>query len=266
WNFPPRANGVDEDFGPLMALAKLVDPETTKTEDFVEAAEKTMDVDEWTRILAGRTAANDWDTYGMQRGKNSYLFRAPDGKWRLLPWDSDLSWGGFGRFGGFGRSQSLVSQKFPAVARFLEQPRYERMFLSRLAFLAERRLEPKVFAEFLTEVEALSGIAAREVSYAAENRRSTILEQLPETKLEVSSVSRTTGDDGAERIVVRGTAPILATELKLAGQTGRSEFPDTKTFVATFELKAGVSGSTELEALDFSGVEVDRVAVEVPAN
>lgn len=266
WNFPPRANGNSEDFEPLIELIRLMDPEKTPREEFFEKVDSAVAVDRWTRLLAGRTLTDDWDTYGLQRGKNAYLYRAPSGQWHLLPWDSDLSWASRGRgfgFGGFGRrggdDRSLVPEKFPAVRRLLSHPGYRRQFLAHLAFLAEKRLAPEHFANVLKELEQHRGIRNSGYLEAAGINRRRILDRLPRATLEVEAVDKAS----PEKLRLRGQAPLLVDSLRLAGREGEVRFLDDTTWTATFEVET-TEGPLVLEALDRDGDPVGRVEVKRP--
>ncbi len=275
WNFPPRANGAEEDFRPLIDLIRLADPDATDTEAFLARAESVMDVDEWLRVFAARTLANDWDAYGLNRGKNAYLYRGPSGRWCLLPWDSDLSWRGFGGFGGFGLT--IFPQKFPAVRRLLEVPKYRRRYLGYVAHLATKRLGDP-FAAAVDELEEQVGIRAPGLRDAATSNRDAALRELPKTELRIERVERgeriRVGDSDAEgshrarvrvRVRVAGTAPIATATLRLAGRAGRCRFPDDTNWSAEFEIPEGsVEGEIQLEAIDRDGDRIDAVAVSVP--
>ena len=71
----------------------MFDPRTTPDKVFEDSLEKTIDVEEWLKVLAARNLVDDWDTLGRERGKNSMLFLpSPEDRWKLLPWDCDLAW------------------------------------------------------------------------------------------------------------------------------------------------------------------------------
>jgi hypothetical protein len=262
WNFPPRANGSDEDFGPLIELLKLVDPEITLDVVFRERVESLVAVDEWTRVLAARTVANDWDTYGLRRGKNAYLYRAPSGLWHLLPWDSDLSWRSRG-FGRYSRSTSLFSNKFPEVERLLRQPEYRRMFLGHAAFLASKRLEPAYFSRIADELARQVGASGYDLEDAAATNRERVLAEIPEVEFRVTSVERLAGAGRPDVARISGTAPLITHGFRLGDRAGTARFPDERTWTADFEI-GPEGGELVLQAVDRDGDEVARAKVRVP--
>ena len=49
--------------------------------------------------LCGLNAAvrgydSEWDTFSVDRGKNGYFYRKPDGLWMLVHWDGDRAFSG----------------------------------------------------------------------------------------------------------------------------------------------------------------------------
>lgn len=268
WNFPPRANGNSEDFKPLVALIKLADPKQTKDDAFCEQVESMIDVDQWLRILAARTLASDWDAYGLSRGKNAYLYYDATGRWQLLPWDSDLSWrGGFGggRFGGGRGGSSLFPDKFPAVKRFLAQPAYRRLYLGHVAYLAEKRLDPAVIGQAIREVEALTGQSGRQVLDGASSNRERFLNEIPKAEFKVEIIQRIKTKDQPDRLRLTGTGPVMVHSLRLDGHAGTCQFPDPKTWTATFQI-APKAGECLIEALDRDGGKVASAKVVIPGD
>ena len=263
WNFPPRANGTLEDFGPLIDLLKLLDPEITLEVMFHERVEQLVAVDEWTRVLAARTVANDWDTYGLRRGKNAYLYRAPTGQWHLLPWDSDLSWRSRG-FGRFSRSASLFSDKFPAVERLLRKPEYRRMFLGHAAFLATKRLEPKYFSRIADELGKHVGASGYELEEAAETNREQILAEIPEVEFEVKTVEREEREGKPDVVRVSGTAPLITHGFRLGSREVTTRFPTVESWTAEFDVDSANRELRVLRAIDRDGDEVARATITIP--
>ncbi len=262
WNFPPRANGNREEFGPLVELIRFVDSKKTKDEEFQKRLDSMIDVDQWARILAGRTLANDWDTYGMQRGKNAYLYRAPSGLWYLLPWDSDLSWAGRGGFNPFGRQASLISGKFPAVNRIFDQAKYRRHLLSNLAFLASKKLDPNYFSKVIADLEKQVGVRAQHMLQTAASNRTRILDQIPKVELQVTRAQQVKREDSSEILRIYGTAPLITQGLQLDWKTGKVHFLDEKNWVAEFEFPQQ-KAKVKLQALDREGDAVAEIELQL---
>jgi hypothetical protein len=259
WNFPLRANGRSDDFQPLLKLIHFLDPQTTPDKPFAEKLEEMLDADSWTRVLAARTLADDWDTIGRERGKNAYVFLSPsDGRWRLLPWDCDLSWQRNPR-------SPLFSEKFPSIRRLLQLPLYRRLFLGHLEYLARRKLDPEVFEPMLEEMRSRSGAAVGRFRTFASTRRDFVLSQMVSAPFVVSDSARVRQANGPDLLRVSGGAPALVQRFRLDGREGKVRFEGAERWTADFPV-GPEGGRAELLALDLGGGVVARSSLEVKAR
>ena len=75
-----------------------MDPRTTPNTSFDRQIHAVFDVDELLRVLAIELNIDHWGTWGGNRGKNCYFYQAPsDGRWRLIPWDLELTFSSVNR-------------------------------------------------------------------------------------------------------------------------------------------------------------------------
>ncbi len=87
-----KTNENNPDHTALFRLLEVLNNEPDET--FVEEIEKVLDVDQVLRFLAVSVALVHLDNYiGM--GHNYYLYEV-DGKFTIIPWDLNMSFGGFG--------------------------------------------------------------------------------------------------------------------------------------------------------------------------
>ena len=132
WYFSLRNRKTEDDFNPIIELARLMDSRTTSSTAFDNSVFSMMDVEEVLRVLAIVTNIDHWDTWGGRRGKNCYFYRAPsDGLWRLIPWDLELTFGnaGGGEFSTMPSNPSgTIPNHFSEVTRLLNRPRVKRMY------------------------------------------------------------------------------------------------------------------------------------------
>ncbi len=257
WNFPPRGDSLDLE--PLLKLVHLLDPRTTPEKAFDERVEKLIDVDEWLRVLAARTLADDWDTMGRTRGKNAFIYLEPeDQRWRLLPWDCDLAWQQ-------NPSSPLFSGKFSGIERLLARPQYRRRFLGYMAFLAERKLEPQSFQVILDDLHARSGAATDHFSSFAGARRGYVLRQIPRRPFQVAEVRRIERSKQPDLVRATGAGPVNVLRLRLNGREGTVRLVGEDKWLA--EIPIGPEGGElTLEALDFGGNRVASAQVKVRAR
>jgi hypothetical protein len=110
---------------------------TTPILDLVEASEpprrrplyqrvrQLIDLDGWLRPIATRRAVADWDGYGYSRGKNTFAYLPPGGRWNLLLWDLDFSLGG----GSDGSNTGIFDANDPVMERVYRHPEFGRVYL-----------------------------------------------------------------------------------------------------------------------------------------
>ncbi|MBI4584485.1 MAG: lamin tail domain-containing protein [Planctomycetes bacterium] len=257
WNFPPASNGNDENFEPLIKLIHLMDPVTTPDQVFLERVESMVDVDEWLKVLAARSIAHDWDSFGQERGKNSYLYQSlEDQRWRLLPWDCDLSWRN--------PQAPIFSMKFKNIRRLEQIPAYRRQYLGYLGYLAKRLASPP-FEEVLKDLHQRTGAGIDWFRNFARIRESFVFKQIPDYAFAVKTVKRVAQTGEPDLLQAAGSAPILAQRFRLDGREGARRFEGESRWMAEFPV-GPEGGEAVIEALDFGGGEVARAAIKVPAR
>ena len=146
-----KTNENQPDFSALYRLLDILRNEPDGT--FSEEIEKVLDVDEVLRYLAVSTVLVHLDNYiGM--GHNYYLYEV-DGKFTILPWDLNMSFGGFSI--GYGDGDVLnffidepVSGTLadrPLVARLLAIPEYLEIYHSYLVNIIDVPFSSPVMTE-----------------------------------------------------------------------------------------------------------------------
>ncbi len=118
WNFNHRTRELEDDFTPLMRLVATMSGSSTVLDNELE---DIMDVEQFLRVYAARCAHDDWDTISIGNGQNMYCYYAPlEGRWKLLPWDMDHSWGN--------TNARTMPDSDARMARILSRPKYRRMY------------------------------------------------------------------------------------------------------------------------------------------
>ena len=120
-------------------------------ETFQKEIEKVLDVDEVLRYLAVSTALVHLDNYIGQFAHNYYLYEV-DGKFTIIPWDLNMSFGGFGM--GMDRRRIIDfyideptsgrTADRPLVSRLLAVPAYLETYHVYLAELISGPFSPEV--------------------------------------------------------------------------------------------------------------------------
>ncbi len=253
WNFPPRSNGNREDFRPLIELLRFFDRQHTPEREFRQRLHDVIDVTTWLRVLAARSLVDDWDTLGMSRGKNAFLYLSPeDGRWRLLPWDCDLSWRD--------PTRALVSDKFKGVQRLVEAN--EREFLGYVEYLSRQKLGSAGLGQVLDDLNRQTGVSTRAFTGFAIARQAYVAAVVPPVPFRILDSKRVRAPEGPDTLRVLGTAPVIAVRFDLDGREGSVRFPDDKHFVVEFPV-GPEGGPRTVRALSFGGGEVARGTVRV---
>lgn len=85
-----------------------------------EEIERMADIDMMTANAVVRGWIDDWDNLTRNRGKNGYFLRRySDGKWMLIQWDSDLT---------YGNSNAEFIGGLPGVRNFFDKPYVRQRF------------------------------------------------------------------------------------------------------------------------------------------
>ena len=80
---------------------------------------------------------------GGWTGKNVYLYRHGDGRWRFIPWDHDVSFGQAALQGDQNARAYLYTPYYPEVKRLLTRPGLDRRFNRELLRLMEEDYLPE---------------------------------------------------------------------------------------------------------------------------
>jgi len=123
--------------------------------------EAVLDVDEVLRYWAVSAMLSNFDSYPGSMLHNYYLYEA-DGKFRILPWDLNMSFGGFGS----ATYEQMVAAKVdeptlgpvadrPLIAKLLEVPEYREKYHEYLQELIDGYFDPVRFEARARELQAL---------------------------------------------------------------------------------------------------------------
>jgi len=215
WNFERRDEDRNDEFGPLQELTRLMNVTGPAYEQSVELA---IDAEQWARALAARRIIGDWDSFGYRRGKNNYLYRPRlEGRWKIVPWDMDFLLGN-----GDGPTSSLFGGLDPAVDRFLDYPKYKKMYLKAFRDLVEGPFRVEYIGPIL---DATYDQLRREASVAdpssiksyVTSRRNYILSQLPSATLVILTNGGNDFSTSETSVTIEGDAPLEVESFRLNG-------------------------------------------------
>jgi hypothetical protein len=157
WYFSLRMNEGADDFSHLIAFAKVMTPGITSDAEFDRLIWEYCDVEQFLRCWAIRLNTDDWDTWGTRRGKNCYLYRpAIEGRWKLLPWDMELTYGDTNAFAPTPITQIYnTGIIFPEVVRMLNRPRIKRLYYGIMNEMVNHQFDSTFLTPYMQRLAAV---------------------------------------------------------------------------------------------------------------
>ncbi|MGN2370294.1 CotH kinase family protein [Clostridium cagae] len=134
--------------------------------------EEVLDVEEVLKYFAVNTFVINLDSYSGAMYHNYYLYEK-DGKCQILPWDLNLSFGGFGARGGNGGNQGNASSEssvinfpidnpvsgdlssMPLIGKLLEVDEYKEMYHSYLKRIADEYFNNGYYENLVNKIDNL---------------------------------------------------------------------------------------------------------------
>ncbi|MBI4584413.1 MAG: lamin tail domain-containing protein [Planctomycetes bacterium] len=248
YNFSPRSNEEKDNFGNLIALARLMDPAVTNDAAFRQQVEKLVDVEEWMRILAVRIFNDDWDTYGLG-AKNAYLYHASvEGRWKLLPWDSDNTFGNI--------NAPLWPNGFYAeLVRLFNTPAYRRLYFRFIDFLATDPQTSDHLSAYLDRTRAAmqaEGVGNPAGIYSFLSSRSPLARAILPASAAFKITSPNPLTTSASETTLQGTAPYQMAALLLGEKLAQPDWTQVQSWTLTLAVHPG-DNPIDLFAFDDAG-------------
>jgi hypothetical protein len=247
WNWEKKvAYATDDDYSPFFDLVDVMNSNT----DYHGKVDALVDWNQWMRGFAVRRgAAADRDGYGYEAGKNAFVYKGLDSKWKYILWDLDL---------GFGIERAYNHGLFAEISdpvlesKFFQEPAFRRAYWRALQDLVDGPMDPAVFnpvADAYYNAFQANGIVTADPTAAKDwvrDRRGYILSQLDS----VSATFAITTNGGnnltaaGSPCTIRGTAPIKVDAILVNGR----EYPITWTDVTSWSIDVNlVPGQNNLE-------------------
>lgn len=148
---------TDEDFKKVINMLKNLKDGTN--------LEEVLDVEEVLKYFAVNTYIVNLDSYSGQMYHNYYLYEN-NGKCQILPWDLNLSFGGYGaKNGGSGTSSTInfpidnpVSgdlEDMPLIGKLLEVDEYKELYHSYLQKIADEYFNSGYYSDLVNKIDTL---------------------------------------------------------------------------------------------------------------
>lgn len=252
-----RKRAVVESANDYAAFFSMVDALNGTGAGFVTQVESQVDVDAWMRVFALQHIVGNWDAYGYNRGKNSYLYQPVGGRWQIIPWDIDFVLGSDSD----GPTTDVFGSVDPVISKLWNTPAFLRVYwrayqdavngpllAERIGPLLDARRAALVANGF--NVEATSGIK----NYVNQRRQYLLgrLQSVDTATFEITSNGGANFTTNRNLATLSGTAPIAAATLQVNGV----DVPATWTGVTTWTLSvplAAATNSLRITAVDRLG-------------
>ncbi len=247
-----RSREAEHDYSSFISWTKMVGNNTFTREEI----ERTADIDMMAANAVVRGWCDDWDTLTRNRGKNGYfLRRATDGKWMLIQWDSDNT---------FGNSNAPFIGNLTGVRNFFGKPYVEQRVNHYLSEMVNKYTanSPRLAAWFDCEEDASNSYPSNESTYTNWNnarvaRANSEMGSALTTAFNVTSGNGSSLSTSSDVISLQGTSGAEAFEIRVANQPDATYqfLSATGWTLSGIQLQQGAN-SIVVEALDQTGLVV----------
>ncbi len=179
-----------------------------KSLDTGEDIEKYLDVDSVLKNIAINTALLNLDSYQGSFAHNYYLYEQ-DGVFSMLPWDFNMSFGGFSGFGGGSQSISIDEpttgnlEDRPLISSLLKNETYKTKYHEYLEEIVTKYLDSDYLENMTTKLHDLIASYVKEdptAFYAYEEFEKNITSSIEDSSENENSVNdNKTGNDTNEK-------------------------------------------------------------------
>ncbi|MCC7375888.1 MAG: lamin tail domain-containing protein [Verrucomicrobiales bacterium] len=256
-----RKRAVVESANDYAGFFSLVDVVNGTGANYVSQVEGQVDVDAWMRAFALQHVVGNWDAYGYNRGKNSYLYLPRDSRWKIIPWDIDFVLGS----GGDGPTADVFGSVDPVISKLWNTPAFLRMYwrafqdavngpllAEKIGPLLEGRYAALVANGFNVEqTGAIKNFVSQRRQYLQDR-----LKGIDAARLEITSNGGANFTTNRNLATLAGSAPIAAATLQINGV----DFPVAWTGVTTWSVAVPLAAATNV--LRFTAL--DRLGQPLP--
>jgi hypothetical protein len=257
-NWPKRnAGAAIHDYTDLFALMDATG--TTATGDaYTATIESLIDVEQWMRVFAFEHIVQNADSFGHSSlGQNMYAWKPSGGRWVLLPWDLDHSFGG-------NTSGDLFAMSDALLIKMAAHPPFRRHLWRAYHDAAHGPLTAAAFNGWVDSRHAsllangATVTAPTNIKNHAAARRTYILNQLATVAATFTANAPTTSENAT--INLTGTAPVQTKTIEVNGLPAAPRWTSLTAWTLPFVLQPGQNSIT-VRALDTAGAQIGSIAL-----
>jgi hypothetical protein len=251
WNWRPRATDDPNNWRNFTNLITAVNTPGTGVA-YVSNTLALVNMRAWLGSIAVHHMCGDWDSYGYQRGKNSFAYRPDNGGWVTLIWDIELC---LGDSQSQPATDSIYSCHDPILQKMLNgAPAFQREYLGLMQDAINGPFAPGV-ADVLLDARYASlqrnGVGVVAPTYIKtfiSSRRSYLQTQIPSAIFKAGGPVTST----LPNVVISGTAPISVRTILANSNLLTVNWTSTTAWTANYLLTGG-SNQISLVAYNSSG-------------
>lgn len=256
WSWQKKTRSAYDDYWEsLLILADNMDLALGDTYD--KRLSALVDYESFMRTFAIRRIVADWDGWGYNRGKNTFLYKPLKDRWKLLVWDLDFALGA----GSDGSSTDLFSPMTdPGLSgRFFANSRFRRAYWRAMqeavdGILAPENCEPLMSQQY--DAHLSNGVSGAQSPFTASGMRDWIVARRAYIAGQLNAVTNVAFDvttagfgTSVSPVTISGTAPVKVSQLNVNG----CEHPVRWTAQTTWEVVVAVSNGVNV--LQFAGYD-----------
>lgn len=280
WFFGMRAKEGADEYANFIAFAKVLDPGATSNTAQDEGIWSVMNVEEMLRIWAVEMNIDDWDSWGMSRGKNCYFYRPDlDGRFHLMAWDLELTYANANSFAIPANPQDPFNPGgFSEVNRLMNRPVIRRMYYSILDEMVNgpgRWFHSSYLSPYMNRLAALgmTNTAIGQPGQFIDQRASLLQSRIqtvvyPQVRLAITTNNGNNLTTNQPIITLSGTAPVEIGEM-MVSRNGNLETTTTPAYssltnwtIANIPLLPGAN-VLEIFGLDLQANVIDSDSITV---
>ena len=274
-----RAVGAGESANDYTHLFNLVDALSPTTVENAPAnyplVNDLMDVHQWFREIACQRTVCNQDSYGWAGGKNNYTYRPRDGRYVLMPWDTDWVFDQ-------GASQPPTSSIYgsaghqncdPRALALMQVPAVLRDYLQTFVEILNGPMRLGYLEGKMDERAAV--FAANGINYDPANitaiknflvaRRAYILGELVAMHTNFVVVGATNFTTSSNLVTITGRAPLEVAQITVNGRSWQITWVTSNMWSLTLALESGVN-TLQIAALSRAGVPISNASATVSVN
>jgi len=239
-----RKRAVENSANDYTNIFNLVTAVNTTGANYVPQVENLVNVRGWMSTFALQRIAGNWDSYGMSRGKNSYIYKGEGLKWEIFPWDIDFVLGS----GSNGATDGLWGAGDPVINTMYDTPAFQRLLWQ--AYL-EAVTGPMLAANYNPQIDGryrvllangITGVnSPAAIKTYIDARRNHILGQLNAADAASFAITSNNGNNFSTNkpiATISGTAPFSIYAIEINGVVYPVTWSTPKNWTAAIPLPA----------------------------